>query len=200
MAQLVSPEVARDFARLPREDRQAVSRTLTLLAQALLHLPSRRILGLERQLGRAMPPGASPDEADEETLAELELRNALRVFAHSRQIEERCVAGPRLQRELGISRQRLQQLRAEKKLLGLRIPLRRELYYPIWQFAADGAPLPILPRLLAAAEEARLSAADLDALMVSESAGDGTPPVELLRLGRDEQVLSIIRAALAHGA
>ena len=200
MAQLVSPEVARDVARLPREDRQAVSRTLTLVARALLQLPSRRILGLERQLGRAMPPGASPDDADEETLAELELRNALRVFAHSRQIEKRCVAGPRLQRELGVSRQRLQQLRAEKKLLGLRIPLRRELYYPIWQFAADGSPLPSLPRLLAAAEEVRLSAADLDGLMVSESAGDGTSPAELLRLGRDEEVLGIIRVALTHGA
>jgi hypothetical protein len=200
MAQLVSPEVARDFARLPREDRQAVSRTLTLVAQALLRLPSQRILGLERQLDRAMPPGASPDDADEATLAELELRNALRVFAHSRQVERRCLAGPRLQRELGISRQRLQQLRAEKKLLGLRIPVRRELYYPLWQFAADGSPLPILPRLLAAAEEARLSAAELDALMVSESAGDGTPPAGLLQRGRDEEVLSIVRVALAHGA
>ena len=200
MAQIVSPEVDRDVARLPREERQAVSRTLTLVAQALLNLSSRRILDLERQLGRAMPPEADPDEADEETLAELELRNALRVFAYSRQVEARCLAGPRLQRALGISRQRLQQLRGEKRLLGIRIPLRRELYYPTWQFAADGSPLPGLPRLLAAAEEARLSAAELDALMVSESAGDGTPPAELLRLGRDEEVLGIIRAALAHGA
>ena len=117
-----------------------------------------------------------------------------------KRVEERSLPGPRLQRQLGVTRQRLQQLRAEHKLLGLRLPLRRELYYPTWQFGADGAPSPAMPRLLAAAEEAQLSALDLDAFMTSERAGDGVPPAALLRQQSLDQVLGLVRAASSHGA
>lgn len=62
-----------------------------------------------------------------------------------------------------MSRQRLGQLRKEKRLLGLRLPIRREVYYPLWQFGEDGRPLGILPRLMEASEESGMGTLALDA-------------------------------------
>lgn len=173
---------------------------LTRLAAALRPLSAERVEAVERQLREAAPPSGPPDTADGATLAELELRNLLRVFAGWRRLEERSLSGPQLQRQTGLTRQRLQQLRAEGKLLGLRVPLRRELYYPAWQFAADGAPLPALPRLLAVADEARLDPAALDALMTNPRASEGPVPAELLRRGAEGEVFALVRAAAAQGA
>ncbi len=139
-------------------------------------------------------------EPDEATLATLEVRNLLRVMAGWRELEERSLPGPVVQAAWRTTRQRLRQLRQERRLLGIAIPLRRELYYPAWQFAPDGAPLPSLPRLLAAAEEAGLDPVSLDALMTNPAAGDGVAPAERLRRGEEGTVLALVRAALAHGA
>ena len=57
----------------------------------------------------------------------------------------RSVGGPELARRLGVSRQRLNALRKEGRLLGLKVPIRRELHYPTWQFDPDGRPLEALP-------------------------------------------------------
>jgi HSP20 family protein len=153
-----------------------------------------------QELERDAELDTEPDAASEELVAELEKRNMLRVFDDWRHFEKRCLSGPILQEKLGISRQRLKQLRDENKLIGLRIPMRREFYYPLWQFAEDGHPLPVIPRLMGAAEEAHIDALTLDALMTSKSAGNGTPPAELLRAGREDHVVEIIRAALSEGS
>ena len=173
---------------------------LARLTAALRPLPAGRVEAVERQLREAAPPSGTPDNAGSATLAELELRNLLRVFAGWRRLEERSLSGSQLQRQTGLTRQRLQQLRAEGKLLGLRVPLRRELYYPVWQFAADGTPLPALPRLVAAADEARLDPTALDALMTSPRAAEGATLAELLRRGAEDEVLALVRVAAAHGA
>ncbi len=196
----VSGEITREMAKLPKEQRQVLADTLMLVARALLHLPAGRIVSLERQFRDALPAEDTWETAGEETLDTLEMRNKLRQFARWKGIEERALPGSLLQQQLGVTRQRLQQLRAERKLLGLRLPARREMYYPLWQFGADGAPLRAMPRLLRAAEEARLDPLELDALLSSASAGDGMAPARLLALHRDEEVLEIVRTALAHGS
>lgn len=106
-----------------------------------------------------------------------------------------------------MSRQRLGQLRKEKKLLGVRSPIHREVYYPLWQFGEDGRPLGIMPRLIATAEEAGMGALALDALMtnpaVVEGEAGGETPAELLRSGdpeAEEYVPGLVRAALSGGA
>ena len=119
----------------------------------------------------------------------------LRVFDGWQEVLARSISGPELAKRLGVSRQRLNVLRREDRLLGLKVPIRRELHYPVWQFGEDGQPLTAMPRLLEAAREARLDPRDLDALMVSASAGAGKPPIEHLRAGDEEYVLGIIRAA-----
>jgi len=96
-------------------------------------------------------------------------------------------------------------LRKEKKLLGLRLPIRREVYYPLWQFDGEGKPLGIMLRLIEAAEEAGVSALALDALMTNPDTVDarGETPAELLRSGdpaAEEYVLGLVRAVLSGGS
>ncbi|HEY8743499.1 MAG TPA: hypothetical protein VIU62_10385 [Chloroflexota bacterium] len=172
----------------------------TLAAGLLSHMSPTRAALFERELRAALPPPGTPEDTSSATLEELELRNVLRVFASWRRLAQRCLSASLLERQLGVSRQRLQQLRGERKLLGLRLPLRRELYYPVWQFTAAGVPHPLLPRLLHAAEEAHLAPLELDAMMTSTAAGDGVAPAELLRRGDTEQVFAIVGAALSGAA
>jgi hypothetical protein len=138
---------------------------------------------------------AEPVARSAENLTDLERENMLRVFDSWQELLGRSLGGPELARRLGVSRQRLSVLRREGRLLGLRVPIRRELHYPVWQFGEDGRPLAALPRLLEAAREVGLHPRDLDALMVSADAGEGKPPIEHLRAGEEAYVLGVIRAA-----
>lgn len=148
-----------------------------------------------------MQAKAGRDEASsrigdpDEQLAGLERQNVLRVFDGWQEVLARSIGGPELAKRLGVSRQRLNMLRREDRLLGLKVPIRRELHYPSWQFGRDGQPLANLPRLLEVAREAELHPRDLDALMVSADAGEGKPLVEHLRAGDEAYVLGVIRAA-----
>lgn len=199
---LLDPEVEKSFLELPRGEREALSGAVSGVARVLLDGSSADIAALENKLRRE-----KENEQHSDSLEELEVRNKLRVFARYREIEERSLSGPELQERLGVSRQRLGQLRKEERLLGLRLPIRREVYYPLWQFGEDGRPLGILPRLIEAAEEAGMGALALDALMTNPGAVDseagGDTPAELLRSGdpeAEEYVLGVVRAALSGGA
>jgi hypothetical protein len=145
--------------------------------------------------GRASLTRSASPEAEAAPLRELERENLLRVFEGWQELLGRAIGGPELARRLGVSRQRLNALRREGRLLGLKVPIRRELQYPTWQFDPEGRPLAALPRLLTAAREAGIEPADLDALMVSPTAGEGRPLVDHLRAGDEALVLGVIRAA-----
>ncbi len=138
--------------------------------------------------------GAEPVTLSAEQLVALERENMLRVFDGWQDLLARSISGPEVARRLGVSRQRLSALRREDRLLALKVPIRRELHYPVWQFGEDGRLLTAMPRLLEAAREAGLDPRDLDALMVSASAGERKPPIEHLWAGDEAYVLGIIRA------
>ncbi len=198
---LLDPEIEKSFLELPRGEREALSGAISGIARVLLDGSSADIAALEGKLRRHQ------DEERLDTLDELEVRNKLRVFARYREIEERSLPGSELQERLGVSRQRLGQLRKENRLLGVKLPIHREVYYPLWQFGEDGRPLGILPRLIEASGEANMGALALDALITNPAAVDseagGETPAELLRSGdpeTEEYVLGLVRAALSGGA
>ena len=199
---LLDPEVEKSFLELPRGEREVLSGAVSSVARVLLDGSSEDIAALENKLRRD-----KDDEQHSDSLEELEVRNKLRVFARYREIEERSLPGSELQERLGVSRQRLGQLRKEERLLGVKLPIHREVYYPLWQFGEDGRPLGIMPRLIEAAEEAGMGALALDALMTNpgavESEAGGDTPAEFLRSGApeaEEYVLGVVRAALSGGA
>lgn len=195
---LLDPEIEKSFLKLPRGEREMLSGAISSVACVLLGGSSEDIAALENKLRRGR-------KNDSDSLEELEVRNKLRVFARYREIEERSLSGTELRERLGVSRQRLGQLRKEARLLGVRLPIRREVYYPLWQFGEDGRPLEAMPRLIEAAEEAGMGVLALDSLMTNPAAVDagGKTPAELLRSGdleAEEYVLGAVRAALSGGA
>lgn len=201
MAQrLLDPEIEKSFLELPRGEQEALSGAISGVARVLLGGSSEDIAALENELRRGR-------ENDSASLEELEVRNKLRVFARYREIEERSLSGTELRERLGASRQRLGQLRKEERLLGARLPIRREVYYPLWQFGEDGRPLEAMPRLIEASAEVGLGALALDSLMTNpgavESETGGATLADLLRSGdpeAEEYVLGAVRAALSGGA
>ena len=199
---LLDPEVEKSFLELPRGEREALSGAVSGVARVLLDGSSADIVALENKLRRE-----KENERHSYSLEELEVRNKLRVFARYREIEERSLSGSELQERLGVSRQRLGQLRKENRLLGVKLPIHREVYYPLWQFGEDGRPLGILPHLIETAEEAGMGTLALDALMTNPGAVErgvgGDTPAELLQSGdpeAEEYVLGVVRAALSGGA
>lgn len=195
---LLDPEVEKSFQELPKGEREALSGAISGIARVLMSGSAADIADLEDKLRR--------DDWRTDSLEELEARNRLRVFARYRRIEERSLSGSGLQEQLGVSRQRLGQLRKEKKLLGVRLPIHREVHYPLWQFGEDGRPLGVMTRLIEAAKEAGMGELALDSLMTNPAAvdaGDGETPADLLRSGdteAEEYVLGVVRAALSGGA
>jgi len=67
--------------------------------------------------------------------------------------------------------------------------------YPMWQFAPDGAVLPAVTHVLAAARAAGLTAEELYALLRRRHMTGGGRLLDALREGRVEPVLSAIRAS-----
>lgn len=119
---MVDPELERDFRGRFKGEREALSETFSGVARVLLRGSPQEILALEERL-RAAPKeeGSVQESFQKEELAELETRNRLRVFARYREVEGRSFSSSELQHSLGVSRQRLGQLREEKRLLGLRL-------------------------------------------------------------------------------
>ena len=194
---LLDPEVENSFRELPEGEREALSSAISEIARVLIGGSAAEIVALEETLRR--------DWRSTDSIEELEARNRLRVFARYREIGERSLVGSELQEQLGVSRQRLGQMREKKQLLGVRLPIHRELHYPLWQFGEEGRPLGALPRLIEAAEEGGIGALALDSLMTNPAAadeGEGRTPADLLRIGdreAKEHVLRLVRAALPGG-
>jgi hypothetical protein len=177
---------------------EAVLDQAVQFADLLQMLPADQLLLIERRLRETRPVSSEPLRGDSAAVANLEVRNLLRVWAGWKEFVARSVPGSVLQERLGISRQRLGQLRAEGRLLGIAVPGQRELYYPAWQFGPDGAPLPALARVIRSAADAELGPETLDAVMVAPGIG-GLSPADRLKVGDEARVLDDVRAAVALG-
>jgi hypothetical protein len=156
---------------------------------------SRRSLHLARAHADAVW-----EDADEPSLAELEKLNAATRLEQWRQAIRESFTTAELEEKFEVSRQRLEQLRRQKKLFGVQPPFERGFSYPAWQFDEDGRPRDLVPALLEAAAEARIDALSLHRLMVSEGATPRGPLLLALKERDDDYVLNVIRSSGAHGS
>ncbi len=109
---------------------------------------------------------------------------------------EESLSGSWLSSRIGIGTHRLDAMRRAGELLGVRRPGGQDYLYPAWQFTPDGKPLPVVPRLVAAGRAAGLSDERLYTVLTSRAGISGRKRlVDALREGRDDYVLSVIRAA-----
>ena len=177
-------DVEAELDQLSPERRDLVERALALAARSFA---SERPRELREFL-------ASPNTSNA-----ARLKNRARLRLLSARVQEESVRGSQLRERLGVSRQRLGQLRSAGKLLGLQPPLRTEHWYPEWQFDSSGNVRPIVSELLRAARDARLSPLSLHLLVTNPDAGiDGRALVELLD-ERPDEVVELVEAGAAQG-
>ena len=115
---------------------------------------------------------------------------------HLAGLEEESLARPWLAVRLGIPSARVDRMRREGELLGVRPPGRWEHLYPAWQFNGDGKPLASIPRVIRAGREAGLGEVELYQVLQRRSGlTGGRTLVDVLRDGGEEHVLAAVRAA-----
>lgn len=176
------------------------------IVEELLHLadagvPSTRRSALSRGVMRALE--AVPEESAPDPLAEVDgpfnasdaaeslALAEVEVQAAREAILRECISVGEAADLTGRSRQALERLRRDGRLLALRIGA--QWRYPRWQFDSD-APGGVLPALDEVLRELALSpvGAAFWLLRPSEQLG-GHPPIELLRRWRSEPVVELAR-------
>ena len=128
--------------------------------------------------------------------SEAEARARLRLHALYQRVIRDSFTVEQLRSALGISRQRLKQLRDDDRLFAINVPFQRSLLYPRWQFEpVSGRPREEMAELIAAAREGGLDGVGFHMLMNNPAAGGGLSPLDLLENGQLAEVRSILRAA-----
>jgi hypothetical protein len=180
----------RQVERLPAGDRELVEEGLASVAELMVEARTDAVVEVTESLERL----DSPTDAGG---ASLEARNLLRIFGDWQRVRDESVSTGELAKH-GINRQVLEHRRKAGRLLALRVPFKRELVYPVWQFGGDGHPLESLGPLLEAAQEARLSPTDLHFVM-TRTDREGSSLADRLRDGEVDDVLVAVRASGAQG-
>ncbi len=190
-------EVAVAAARL-KSEAFGVVETLVRLNQSksrqeMLARAARSIIYVLEQLVDEDPLAEVDEAADEEVLqgqleAEIESRKRRETLLAS------CVGVEEAAELADRSRQRLEKLRREGKLLALRV--KNHWRYPRWQFDAD-LPSGVLPGLEEVVTHLQLSPAGSAAWLAEayETLGNHTP-IQLLKTG---QIRKVIELAEEHG-
>jgi hypothetical protein len=111
-------------------------------------------------------------------------------------LAEESLSGSWLSTRLGVGTHRLDAMRRAGELLGVRRPGGYDYLYPAWQFAPDGRPRPVIRELVAAARAAGMSDERLYEVLAGRTGiSGGGRLADALREGRDDYVLSVVRAA-----
>jgi hypothetical protein len=112
-----------------------------------------------------------------------------------RRLAQESLSGSWLSSRLGVGTHRLDAMRRAGELLGVRRPGGQDYLYPAWQFAVDGRPRAVVPRLIAAARAQGITDDRLYEILTSRAGLSGTTRLaDELRDGREEYVLSVVRS------
>jgi len=99
-----------------------------------------------------------------------------------------------LAERLAIDPAMIDAMRRDGELIAVRAPGSTDWFYPSWQLA-NGGPLHGVPRVVRAAREAKIDEARLYTILTARRGLHGEGQVyELLREGREDDVVEIVRA------
>lgn len=168
------------------------------IADALMY-GSPQLLREVYILLRNEPPGTQnliPEEPEDMTdgvYERLRIESNFNSFVQAREVEELCLSETELRNQSGYSRERVEKLRRDGKLLAFCVAYRAEYHYPLWQFDDAMQPLPVIWRFTTIASELGFTPRSLNSWMASELPNGGRPPLERLREGSEEEVLELLR-------
>lgn len=99
-----------------------------------------------------------------------------------------------LAERLAIDPATIDAMRRDGELVAVRQPGSTDWFYPSWQLQ-DGRPLHAIPRVVRAARESRIDEGRLYTILTARRGLHGEGQVyELLREGRDDEVVELVRA------
>lgn len=99
-----------------------------------------------------------------------------------------------LAERLAIDPARIEAMRRDGELIATREPRSTDWLYPSWQLE-NGEPLTSLQRITRAAREAKIDESRLYTILTARRGLNGAGHVyELLRAGRDDEVVELVRA------
>ena len=111
-------------------------------------------------------------------------------------LADESLSGSWLSTRLGVGTHRLDAMRRAGELLGVRRPGGHDFLYPGWQFAPDGQPRPVIKRLVQTARGVGMSDERLYEVLAARTGISGEARLaDALRQGRDDYVLSVVRAS-----
>ena len=111
-------------------------------------------------------------------------------------LADESLSGSWLSTRLGVGTRRLDAMRRNGELLGVRRPGGHDFLYPGWQFAPDGTPRPVIRQLLKTSRGAGMSDERLYEVLAARTGISGAARLaDALREGRDDYVLSVVRAS-----
>jgi hypothetical protein len=184
MGRTTLADVEAELELLPPARKELVEAALLLMAQTLLDERPAEL--------RDFLTGASSSSP-------ARLKNRARLNVLSGRLQSESVRGSELRERLGVSRQRLGQLREQGRILGLQPPLRTEHWYPEWQFDRSGNVRPVVAELISAARAAQLSPLSLHLLVTNPEAGIGGRALVELLDERPDEVVEVVAAGTAQG-
>jgi hypothetical protein len=123
-------------------------------------------------------------------------RNTINVLEDRARLREESVPARTVAKGLGVSRQRLYQLRTEGRLLAVLPRGRRESLYPAWQFTEEGEIVEGLEQVIQAAREVDIDEETLHFFMVEPNERlEGETPADLLARGEVDRVVEVLNSA-----
>ena len=115
--------------------------------------------------------------------------------AIARRLKDESLTGPWLAARLGVDTARLDAMRRDGELIGVRLPGDQTWFYPAWQFK-NGRPRLLVPAMCREAREAGLDELRLYEIMTMRlGLGGERRLADLLVEGEDEAVLAGIRSS-----
>jgi hypothetical protein len=112
-----------------------------------------------------------------------------------RRLQDESLSGPWLAARLGVDTGRLDAMRRDGELIGVRLTGDQTWYYPAWQFKG-GQPRPLVPAISREARAAGLDPVRLYEVMTMRlGLGGERRLADLLLAGEDEAVLAGIRSS-----
>jgi DNA-binding protein HU-beta len=174
-----------------REDREAIFNTLVELA---VEEPLPELTRMRNALNHL--PSLAEERNSRNALLAARARNAIRVLEDRARLREECVPAKSVAEGLGVSRQRLHQLRRQGRLLAILSRGRRESLYPAWQFTEEGEIVEGLEQIIQAAREADIDEETLHFFMVEPNDRlGGETPADLLARGEVDRVVEVLSSA-----